>query len=71
VLSVLLHIGWRLKRQSGSHRALPREGWPDYVLAFHEGEEIGPHMLARMARHTGLRTEDRQRLACRTLQRSP
>jgi hypothetical protein len=24
----------------------------------HDGEEIGPRMLARMAKHTGLRPED-------------
>jgi hypothetical protein len=29
-----------------------------FVFAFHDGEEIGPKMLARIARHTGLRPED-------------
>ena len=55
VLSALLAIGWQLKRQSGSHRTLSREGWQNFVFAFHEGEEIGPRMLARIAKHTGLR----------------
>lgn len=54
VLSALFAIGWRLKRQSGSHRTLARDGWPDVVFAFHESEEIGPRMLARLAKHTGL-----------------
>lgn len=54
----LQHIGWTLKRQSGSHRTLSRAGWPDYVFAFHEGEEIGPRMLARIAKHTGLKPND-------------
>ena len=59
VLAALLRIGWQVKRQSGgSHRVLSRPGWPDYVFAFHEGEEIGPRMLARIARHTGLTPED-------------
>ncbi|MFM9092444.1 MAG: type II toxin-antitoxin system HicA family toxin [Verrucomicrobiota bacterium] len=58
VLSALLRMGWRLKRQTGSHRVLSREGWPDFVFAFHEGEEIGPRMLARIARHTGLTPDD-------------
>jgi predicted RNA binding protein YcfA (HicA-like mRNA interferase family) len=58
VLAALLHIGWRVKRQSGSHKVLEREGWPDYVFAFHDGEEIGPRMLPRIARHTGLKPED-------------
>lgn len=58
VLSALLCIGWSVKRQSGSHRTLSRAGWPDYVFAFHDGEEVGPRMLARIARHTGLTPED-------------
>jgi predicted RNA binding protein YcfA (HicA-like mRNA interferase family) len=47
-----------VKRQSGSHRILSRLGWPDYVFAFHDREEIGPRMLARIAKLTGLRPED-------------
>jgi predicted RNA binding protein YcfA (HicA-like mRNA interferase family) len=58
VLAALLRIGWKVKRQSGSHRTLFRVGWPDFVFAFHEGEEIGPRMLARIAKHTGLTPED-------------
>jgi predicted RNA binding protein YcfA (HicA-like mRNA interferase family) len=58
VLAALLKIGWQLKRQTGSHRTLSREGWPDVVFAFHDREEIGPRMLARIAKRTGLRPED-------------
>lgn len=58
LLAALFGIGWQLKRQSGSHRTLSREGWPDVVFAFHDGEEIGPRMLARIAKHTGLTRED-------------
>ena len=58
VLAALLKIGWELKRQSGSHRTLAREGWPDFVFAFHDGEELGPRLLSRIAKHTGLRMED-------------
>ena len=58
VLAVLLKLGWSQKRQTGSHRTLAREGWPDFVFAFHEGEELGPRMLARISKHTGLRPED-------------
>ena len=58
VLAALYKIGWRAKRQSGSHKTLERDGWPDYVFAFHEGEEIGPRMLARIAKHTGLAPKD-------------
>ncbi|MBI2087803.1 MAG: type II toxin-antitoxin system HicA family toxin [Deltaproteobacteria bacterium] len=58
VLSALVRIGWTIKRQTGSHRTLSRSGWPDFVFAFHDDEELGPRMLARIARHTGLRPED-------------
>jgi predicted RNA binding protein YcfA (HicA-like mRNA interferase family) len=58
VLRALERIGWTVKRQSGSHRILSRLGWPDYVFAFHDREEIGPRMLARIAKLTGLRPED-------------
>lgn len=58
VLAALMRIGWSLKRQSGSHRTLSREGWPDVVFAFHDDEEIGPVMLARIAKRTGLKPED-------------
>jgi predicted RNA binding protein YcfA (HicA-like mRNA interferase family) len=59
VLAALLRISWSIKRQSGgSHRILERMGWPDYVFAFHEDDEIGPRMLARIAKHTGLTPND-------------
>ncbi|MBU6191329.1 MAG: type II toxin-antitoxin system HicA family toxin, partial [Betaproteobacteria bacterium] len=34
VLAALLHIGWVIKRQSGSHRTLARVGYPDFVFSF-------------------------------------
>jgi predicted RNA binding protein YcfA (HicA-like mRNA interferase family) len=58
LLAALFSLGWNLKRQSGSHRTLSREGWPDFVFAFHDSEEIGPRMLARIAKHTGLVPKD-------------
>lgn len=58
VLAALERLGWSIKRQSGSHKTLTRTGWPDIVFAFHDGEEIGPRMLARLAKHTGLASED-------------
>jgi predicted RNA binding protein YcfA (HicA-like mRNA interferase family) len=64
VLATLLRLGWAIKRQSGSHRTLARDGWPDVVFAFHDDEEIGPRMLARLAKHTGLRPEDLQAHDC-------
>jgi predicted RNA binding protein YcfA (HicA-like mRNA interferase family) len=58
VLRALERIGWRVKRQSGSHKTLAREGYADVVFAFHDRDEIGPKMLARLAKHTGLAPED-------------
>jgi predicted RNA binding protein YcfA (HicA-like mRNA interferase family) len=68
VLRALHNIGWSTKRQSGkrhsgkrhsgAHRTLSRPGWPDYVFAFNDAEEIGPVMLAKIARQTGLRPEN-------------
>jgi predicted RNA binding protein YcfA (HicA-like mRNA interferase family) len=58
VLAALLRIGWVVKRQSGSHRTLSRTGWADFVFAFHDDDEIGPRMLARIAKRTGLQSED-------------
>jgi len=58
ILTALLRIGWQIKRQRGSHRILGKAGWPDYTFAFHEREEIGPRMLARIAKHTGLTPDD-------------
>lgn len=58
LLAALLQLGWSIKRQSGSHRVLQRAGWPDVVFAFHDAEEVGPRMLARLARHTGLTPTD-------------
>ncbi|RCJ15205.1 hypothetical protein A6S26_07690 [Nostoc sp. ATCC 43529] len=58
VLAALLRIGWEIKRQSGSHKILTRHDSPDFVFAFHDGEEIGPRMLSRIAKVTGLTPED-------------
>jgi predicted RNA binding protein YcfA (HicA-like mRNA interferase family) len=58
VLKALHRIGWIEDRRSGSHRTLKRTGWADFVFAFHDGEEIGPKMLARIAKKTGLTPND-------------
>jgi predicted RNA binding protein YcfA (HicA-like mRNA interferase family) len=58
VLAAPMKIGWTVKRRSGSHRTLSRANWPDVVFAFHEDEEIGPKMMARLAKQTGLTPKD-------------
>jgi predicted RNA binding protein YcfA (HicA-like mRNA interferase family) len=57
-LAALLRHGWTVKRQTGSHRILQKSGMPDFVFAFHDREELGPKMLARIAKHTGVTPED-------------
>jgi predicted RNA binding protein YcfA (HicA-like mRNA interferase family) len=62
VYSALLRIGWREKPRistSGSHRQLVHPDFPhEYTWAFHDGDEIGPKMLAKIAKQTGLKPED-------------
>lgn len=58
VLAALLRIGWQESRRSGSHRVLKRAGRPDFLFAFHDGDEIGPKMLQRIAQRTGLTPAD-------------
>lgn len=57
VLKTLQSLGWNIKRQHGSHIMLEREDGSMYMFGFHMSEEIGPPMLTRIARKTGLRPE--------------
>jgi predicted RNA binding protein YcfA (HicA-like mRNA interferase family) len=58
VLAALLRIGWSIKREVGSHKTLERQGWNDFSFAFHDQDEIGPKMLSRISKKTGLTPED-------------
>ena len=58
VLAALKRIGWQVVRTSGSHRTLRRQGYPQYRFAHHDKEELGPVILAEIAKRTGLRPED-------------
>ena len=58
LLAALLRIGWVVAWQRGSHRRLKRPGWPNYTFAFHDNEEIGPGLLAQIAKKTGLSPDD-------------
>ncbi len=50
--------GWELKRQKGSHQVLSHPDYPDFVFAFHDRDEIGPKMIARIAKHIGIEPSD-------------
>ena len=58
VLSALQRIGWRIKRQKGSHRTIERRRWPDYVFAYHDRAELGPVALEKLGKKTGLTPSD-------------
>ena len=61
VLKALKSIGWSQDpndKTSGSHVNFVRDGWPKYTWAFGDGDEIGPKMMARIAKHTGLEPSD-------------
>jgi predicted RNA binding protein YcfA (HicA-like mRNA interferase family) len=58
VLAALVRLGWHVKRRSGSHVTLGRTGWSDVTWSHHDGAEIGPAMLARIAKRTGLTPDD-------------
>ena len=58
VLAALVRIGWTESRIRGSHRLLTRPNWRSYVWGFHDIQEIGPVMLAKISKHTGLKPED-------------
>jgi predicted RNA binding protein YcfA (HicA-like mRNA interferase family) len=62
VWRALLRIGWREKlriSKSGSHRQLEHPDCSqEFTWAFHDQDEIGPKMLAKIAKRTGLKPED-------------
>jgi predicted RNA binding protein YcfA (HicA-like mRNA interferase family) len=62
IYRALLRIGWREKpriSKGGSHKQLVHsEHSHEFTWAFHDGDEIGPRMLDRIAKQTGLKPED-------------
>ena len=57
LLRALESAGWVEVRCTGSHRTLERKGVP-MTFAFHLGDEVGPHMVARMCRAGGISPDD-------------
>jgi len=58
LLRALESTGWVVVRQRGSHCIMSKDGYQDYTFAFHDKEEIGPKMLAKIAKYTGLTPND-------------
>ena len=59
VYKALLRIGWIPKSEKkGSHVQMRKPGFPDYTWAWHDSEELGPVILKKIAKYTGLKPED-------------
>jgi predicted RNA binding protein YcfA (HicA-like mRNA interferase family) len=58
VFAALLRVGWKIKRQRGSHRLISKVGWPDYTFAYHDRAELGRGALELLGKKTGLRPSD-------------
>jgi predicted RNA binding protein YcfA (HicA-like mRNA interferase family) len=58
VFASLKRIGWRHDRTVGSHKIMKKDGWADYPFSFHDSEELGPAILAKVFKKTGLQPKD-------------
>jgi predicted RNA binding protein YcfA (HicA-like mRNA interferase family) len=58
VYRALLKIGWVPLRQVGSHQKLSHPELPNYTWAFGDSDELGPKILSRIAKKTGLKPSD-------------
>jgi predicted RNA binding protein YcfA (HicA-like mRNA interferase family) len=62
VFRALQRIGWKEEPRvssGGSHRQLVHPDFSgEYTWAFHDSDEIGPAMLAKIGKKTGLKPED-------------
>jgi predicted RNA binding protein YcfA (HicA-like mRNA interferase family) len=61
VYAALLRIGWEPKQRAkgGSHLQMVHPSYTEeFTWAFHDSVEIGPKMLARIAKKTGLTPQD-------------
>ncbi len=60
VYRALLRIGWTEHHlvKGSSHQQMTHPNHEDFTWGFHDGEEIGPRMMARIGKRTGLTPED-------------
>jgi len=58
VMRALLRKGWRVVSQKGSHIKLFHPDHGNVMFGFHDNEEIGPRMMSRIAKRTGLTPDD-------------
>lgn len=62
VLAALTRAGFREARRRGSHRFLVHPDGRVLVFAIHEGERVGPKLLARILRDARIPREQFRRL---------
>jgi len=59
VFAAILRLGWSVKTQKGSsHKQMVHPEHGEATWAFHDGEEIGPKMMARLAKTFHFTRED-------------
>jgi predicted RNA binding protein YcfA (HicA-like mRNA interferase family) len=59
VFAVIRSVGWTLKSdKGGSHKQMPHPTWREATWSFHDSEEIGPKMMARLAKAFHFDRED-------------
>ncbi len=58
LLNSLLCGGWKIKRETDLYKVMSREGFPDFVFGFNEGDEIKERVLSRIVRKNGVVPKD-------------
>lgn len=61
VYKALRQIGWKPKptdKKGSSHHQLIHATLPEYTWSWNDSDELGPVMLKKIAKHTGLTPED-------------
>ena len=48
----------RHDRTVGSHKIMKNDGWADCPFSFHDSEELGPTILAKISKKTDLQAKD-------------
>jgi predicted RNA binding protein YcfA (HicA-like mRNA interferase family) len=58
VRRALINKGWRVVSQRGSHVKLNHPQRGNFMFGFHDSEELGSRILAKIASKTGLTPSD-------------
>jgi predicted RNA binding protein YcfA (HicA-like mRNA interferase family) len=63
VLAALRRAGFEETRRRGSHRFLIHAAGRSLIFALHDGERVGPKLLAKILKDAGIGAEEFRRLA--------